>query len=126
MAWFEHRSVGNLCEGGQHRLTRWSMGCGRNESMIRSVKSRYTFLVWFMGFGLFCGTQLEAGGSSNPNNVSDPPQVRSPVSLKAINDPQTGKAAFSFMGREDPPVIRARPGEDIRLTYTNAMSTPST
>ena len=57
--------------------------------------------------------------------MSDPPETRSPVSLKAINDPDTGKAAFSFNGREDPPVIRANPGEDIRLTYTNAMSTHS-
>jgi FtsP/CotA-like multicopper oxidase with cupredoxin domain len=57
--------------------------------------------------------------------VPDPPEARSPVSLKAINDPHTGKAAFSFNGREDPPVIRANPGEDIHLTYTNAMSTHS-
>ena len=57
--------------------------------------------------------------------VSNPPDARSPLILKAVNDPQTGKGAFSFDGREDPPVIRARPGEDIRLTYTNGMSTHS-
>jgi FtsP/CotA-like multicopper oxidase with cupredoxin domain len=55
--------------------------------------------------------------------LSEPPEARSPVVLTAINDPQTGKAAFSFNGREDPPVIRAVPGENIRLTYVNAMST---
>jgi FtsP/CotA-like multicopper oxidase with cupredoxin domain len=54
-----------------------------------------------------------------------PPEVRSPLNLAAINDPQTGKAAFLFAGREDPPVIRVSPGEDIRLTYTNQMSTHS-
>jgi suppressor of ftsI len=53
------------------------------------------------------------------------PESRSPLTLTAINDPQTGKAAFLFEGREDPPVIRVSPGEDIRLTYTNQMSTHS-
>ena len=57
--------------------------------------------------------------------LSSPPEARSPIALMAINDPQTGKTAFSFNGREDPPVIRANPGEDIRLTYVNAMSTDS-
>jgi FtsP/CotA-like multicopper oxidase with cupredoxin domain len=57
--------------------------------------------------------------------VSDPPEARSPIVLTAVNDPHTGKAAFSYNGREDPPVIRAEPGENIRLTYVNAMSTDS-
>jgi FtsP/CotA-like multicopper oxidase with cupredoxin domain len=57
--------------------------------------------------------------------LSSPPEARSPIVLTAINDSQTGKSAFSFKGREDPPVIRASPGEDIRLTYINAMSTDS-
>jgi FtsP/CotA-like multicopper oxidase with cupredoxin domain len=57
--------------------------------------------------------------------VSDPPEAHSPLVLTAVNDPQTGKAAFSYDGREDPPVIRANPGEDIRLTYINEMSTHS-
>ena len=62
------------------------------------------------------GVQLVAQGLpattnvSQPVLVSDPPETRSPVSLKAINDPDTGKAAFSFDGREDPPVIRADSG----------------
>jgi suppressor of ftsI len=106
---------------------------GRNHAVIRypSVKARRNFLACLMCLGLFCGVQLEAREPlsaitvSKPVLVSDPPETRSPVSLKAINDPDTGKAAFSFDGREDPPVIRANPGEDIRLTYTNAMSTHS-
>jgi suppressor of ftsI len=57
--------------------------------------------------------------------LSNPPEAHSPIVLTAINDPQTGKTAFSFHGRQDPPVIRASPGEDIRLTYLNAMSTDS-
>jgi suppressor of ftsI len=96
-----------------------------------SVKAGRSFLACVTCLGLFCGVQLEAGGPpsaiavSKPVLVSDPPETRSPVSLKAINDPDTGKAAFSFNGREDPPVIRATPGEDIRVTYINAMSTHS-
>jgi FtsP/CotA-like multicopper oxidase with cupredoxin domain len=57
--------------------------------------------------------------------LSNPPEARSPMILSAINDPDTGKAAFSFNGHEDPPVIRAVPGEDIRLTYVNAMARDS-
>jgi suppressor of ftsI len=82
-------------------------------------------------FGLlYCG-HLLAQRPATDTSVSpspllpDPPEVRSPVTLKAVNDPRTGKAAFLFEGREDPPVIRARPGEKIRLTYANEMSTRS-
>jgi suppressor of ftsI len=62
---------------------------------------------------------------ASPPLLSNPPEARSNVVLTAINDPHTGKAAFSFQGREDPPVIRASPGQVIRLTYVNAMSTDS-
>jgi len=83
---------------------------------------------------LFCGAVLgcvtvaaqagpAAGTIASPPLFSNPPEARSPVVLTAINDPHTGRGAFSFNGREDPPVIRAKPGEDIRLTYVNAMST---
>jgi suppressor of ftsI len=95
------------------------------------LKAGRSLLACVTCFSLFCGVQVESRGASSaitaskPVLVSDPPEARSPVSLKAINDPHTGKAAFSFNGREDPPVIRANPGEDIHLTYTNAMSTHS-
>ena len=96
-----------------------------------SIKAGSSFLACLTTLGLLCGVKPKALGPpsamtpSKPVLVSDPPETRSPVSLKAINDPDTGKAAFSFDGREAPPVIRALPGEDIRLTYTNAMSTHS-
>ncbi|MGA8730581.1 MAG: multicopper oxidase domain-containing protein, partial [Terracidiphilus sp.] len=67
----------------------------------------------------------DQGSIASPQRLSNPPEARSPVDLSAVNDPRTGKAAFSFRGREEPPVIRALPGEDIRLTYVNAMSTDS-
>jgi hypothetical protein len=82
-----------------------------------SVKVGRSFLACVTCSGLFCGLHLEGGGRlsaiivSKPALLSDAPEARSPVSLKAINDPHTGKAAFSFNGREDPPVIRATPGE---------------
>src|SRR5260370_41035100 len=90
-----------------------------------------SLLRWSVPFGLLLGSQLHAqspvpgANVSQPSLLSDPPETRSPFVLRAINDPGTGKAAFSFAGQEDPPVIRARPGEDIRLTYVNGMSTHS-
>jgi suppressor of ftsI len=68
---------------------------------------------------------LTSANDSRPVLVSDPTPARSPVLLKAVNDPQTGKGSFWFNGREDAPVIRVKPGEDMRLTYMNAMSTHS-
>jgi suppressor of ftsI len=88
-------------------------------------------LRWSVLFGFLLGLHLHAQSpvpgtdASRPPLLSDPPETRSPFVLRAINDPDTGKAAFSFAGRENPPVIRARPGEDIRLTYINEMSTHS-
>jgi suppressor of ftsI len=57
--------------------------------------------------------------------LPDPPEVRQPFVLRAVTDPQTGKGAFSFMGREVPPVIRTTPGSQIRLEYVNQMSAKS-
>lgn len=87
--------------------------------------------IFAMGFSIFCGHRLAAqvvgvsGRSDLPVFLSNPPEAHSPFDLTAINDPHTGRAAFLFDGREDPPVIRAVPGEDVRLTYVNAMSTVS-
>jgi FtsP/CotA-like multicopper oxidase with cupredoxin domain len=57
--------------------------------------------------------------------LPDPPEVRSPFLLLAVSDAETGKSAFSFAGQEIPPVIRASPGQDIRLTYTNELPAQS-
>jgi FtsP/CotA-like multicopper oxidase with cupredoxin domain len=87
-----------------------------------------TFLRWSLLVGLLFGPRLHAQSPlpapevGQSVSLADPPDVRSPLVLRAINDPDTGKAAFSFDGREDPPVIRAAPGEDIRVTYMNEMS----
>jgi len=80
---------------------------------------------------LFIGMQLNAQSPKAGSDISqgsqlpEPPEARSPFVLRAVSDPTTGKGAFSFAGREIPPVIRAWPGEDIRLTYSNEMSAHS-
>jgi FtsP/CotA-like multicopper oxidase with cupredoxin domain len=77
--------------------------------------------------GILLAAQAAAAQSQSAPTplLSNPPEARSPFVLTAVSDPRTGKGAFSFEGREDPPVIRAFPGEDIRLTYINAMSADS-
>ena len=96
----------------------------------RLAKASWSVFACCVYLSLLSGARLVAQGLPAPTNVvqtvlSNPPDARSPLSLTAVNDPQTGKGAFSFDGREDSPVIRVRPGEDLRLTYINAMSTHS-
>ncbi len=57
--------------------------------------------------------------------LPDLPEARSPVTLSAVNDPVTGKSAFSFDGKEIPPVIRSAPGSKIQIEYLNKMSRSS-
>jgi suppressor of ftsI len=97
----------------------------------RLMTTRRNVLGSMTCLSLVCCFQLGAQAPPGPMKVSepvllsDPTPTRSPVLLKAVNDPHTGKAAFWFDGREDAPVIRVKPGEDLRLTYINAMSTHS-
>ena len=53
--------------------------------------------------------------------VADPPEAHSPVALGAVVDKESGRAAFTFEGKEQAPVIRANPGESIKVTYKNSM-----
>jgi suppressor of ftsI len=98
----------------------------RRKSIARTIS-----VSCVMCFGVLGWMRLAAQAIAGPTGIarapilSNPPEARSPIVLSAINDLHTGKAAFSFNGREDPPVIRAFPGENIRLTYVNAMSTQS-
>ena len=97
----------------------------------RTSKAYRNSFNCLMGFALLGGMPLTApvvnaqSQIAAPQLLSTPPEARSPIVLTAVNDPHTGKTAFSFNGREDPPVIRAIPGQDIRLTYVNAMSKDS-
>src|SRR5271168_3861773 len=78
---------------------------------------------------LVCGFAVQAqdvrktvkGGAPLP----DIPEATSPVTLSAVNDPVTGKSAFSFDGKETPPVIRSAPGSKIEIEYVNRMSRDS-
>jgi suppressor of ftsI len=106
----------------------------RNEDAMmtnRSMSRRWNVPGYLACLSLLCCVQVTAQAPPKPVKVSgqvllsDPTSTRSPVLLTAVNDPHTGKAAFSFHGREDAPVIRVKPGEPIRLTYMNAMSTHS-
>ena len=93
----------------------------RYQYVQRSANKYKNLLTWTLLVGRLFVLDLHAQGPLMP----DPPQVRSPFVLRAINDPETGKGALSFEGQEDPPVIRAAPGEEIHLTYINEMSTHS-
>jgi suppressor of ftsI len=95
------------------------------------MSTRLNLLGYITCLGLFgcvrlaAQTPLTSANVSRPVLVSDPTPARSPVILKAVNDPHTGKGSFWFDGREDAPAIRVKPGEDMRLTYINAMSAHS-
>ncbi len=52
----------------------------------------------------------------------DLPEAKSPITLRAVSDPVTGKSAVSFDGKEIPPVIRSSPGSKIEIEYLNRMS----
>jgi suppressor of ftsI len=103
----------------------------RTVTLHRSANAWSCSLICLTCFATLGSIQLAgqvaatSGHIASQQLLSDPPEARSPIVLTAINNPDTGKTAFSFDGREDPPVIRVFPGEDIRLTYINGMSTDS-
>ena len=88
--------------------------------MLRSA------VIWVL-YGIYLHAQVPKPGAEAIPGVPlpNPPEVRSPFLLFAVSDPETGKSEFSFAGQEIPPVIRASPGQDIRLTYKNEMSPQS-
>src|ERR1700760_2256076 len=121
-----HPATSERCERMEYAMH--PMGEGH---IGRVLSKGANFLRWSLSFSLAFALQLHA--QEHPANtdvvpadpVADPPEAHSPLVLKAINDPLTGRAAFSYRGQEDPPVIRAKPGQHIRLTYGNEMSTRS-
>jgi len=90
-------------------------------ALLRSVALWILYSTQVYAQSPTLGTDLVTGVP-----LPDPPEVRSPFVLRAVNDSQTGKSAFSFAGQEIPPLIRTSPGQDIRLTYQNQMSRDST
>src|SRR6204780_2382777 len=81
------------------------------------------FLCFFIHPNLHAQQPHQAAGSFV---LPQPPEVRRPFVLDAVNDPTSGKAAFSFEGREIPPVIRTKPGGTIQIEYVHRMSSKST
>ncbi len=73
-------------------------------------------------------TAAVLSGMSSPSLVAqavslpDLPQVNGPFKLLAATDLASGKSQFRFDGGDTPPVIRVRPGQDIRIEYVNALS----
>lgn len=57
--------------------------------------------------------------------VTDPPEVRGPLTLTATHDSRVGRNAFSYNGNTIPPVIRAVPGGVINLHYVNNLPAQS-
>src|ERR1700739_4826800 len=91
----------------------------RCDTISSSVRRPIATASWLMFAWWLCAgasSFAQVGGSVL---LSDIPETRSRVTLSAVNDPKTGKGAFSFNGVEDPPVIRVAPGETLKLTYDN-------
>src|SRR6266576_3589666 len=62
-------------------------------------------------------------------SLPEPPQVRAKnhvvsLTLRAVNE--NGRDAFSFNGSSVAPVIRASPGDVLKITYINDLPAKST
>ena len=84
----------------------------------------WIFLGVFLQPNLFAAAQAhQPPGHDTP--LPNIPSAASPAILTAVNDPATGLGAFSFAGREVPPVLHVSPGRILRVEYRNNMSTHS-
>src|SRR6267143_217547 len=71
---------------------------------------------------------LAALGCAQTVSLPEPPQVRAnthvvPLTLRAVNE--NGRDAFAFNGGTVPPVIRAFPGDVLRIDYLNDLPAKS-
>ncbi len=84
--------------------------------MTRQTKyARILFLSVAVFFALYGGAQIA---------VPEPPEVRAKIHvvslrLDAVNE--NGRDAFAFDGETVAPVIRASPGDTLRITYVNHL-----
>src|ERR1700735_5523815 len=72
---------------------------------------------------------LSALGSAQTVSLPQPPQVRAKnhavsVTLHAVNE--NSQDAFAFNGKTVAPVIRATPGDVLKITYINDLPPRST
>jgi FtsP/CotA-like multicopper oxidase with cupredoxin domain len=58
--------------------------------------------------------------------IADPPEVQGPFTLTAMFNAAAGHNAFTYDGKTVPPLIRARPGQTIRVRYVNSLPAEST
>jgi suppressor of ftsI len=77
---------------------------------------------------LMAGIFLAAYSSAQTDLVLEPPQVRprnhvASLTLAAVNE--NGRDAFAFDGKTVAPVIRASPGDTLRIAYANNLPAKS-
>ncbi len=90
----------------------------------RNVLQISVIVVFALGLGIAnSSAQVVMPQMSNP--LPEVPTVRIPFVLSAVNDEVSGRGAFSFEGREVPPVIRVSPGQKLQITYLNRMKVSS-
>ena len=80
---------------------------------------RYTWILF-----LSVPILLAAYGSGQSVSVPEPPQVRAmnhvvSLTIDAVN--QNGRDAFAFEGQTVAPVIRASPGDTLKIRYVNNL-----
>jgi suppressor of ftsI len=86
-------------------------------------RRKYTWILFFS-----VPILLAAHGSSQTVTVPEPPQVRAnnhvvSLRLDAVNE--NGRDAFAYEGETVAPVIRAFPGDTLRITYVNNLPAKS-
>jgi Multicopper oxidase len=102
---------------------RGSLEVHQDRRIGRLIMTRRGKLLSFLNMGCILLLVAVTGGAEI---VSDSPEARSPITLLAVTDRNSGRDAFAFDGHKTAPVIRAMPGESIRITYRNTMSPTST
>jgi suppressor of ftsI len=92
-------------------------------SLLLTAKRKYTPILI-----LIAEILLASYGRAQAGLVPEPPQVRATnqvvsLTLDAVNE--NGRDAFAFEGETVAPVIRASPGDTLRITYANNLPAKS-
>ena len=64
-------------------------------------------------------------GTASAGILPELPQAKTPVTLVAATDPDSGKSEFCYGGNNTPPVIRVRPGSVLNVEYKNELAAQS-
>ena len=95
------------------------------ELLVANQKTgKYTNILLLMATQIF----LAAVGWAQAISLPEPPQVRAKnhvvsLTLHAVNE--NGRDAFAFNGTSVAPVIRASPGDVLKITYINDLPAKS-